>query len=71
MTYAPSLILDKEFLIKSRLVIKHLAILILLKGWNGTKTFPLPLIPFTTEEITDCTNEAANSANKAPRNPPV
>ena len=30
---------------------------------------PLPLIPFTTEEITGCTNEAAKSANKAPRNP--
>ena len=31
---------------------------------------PLPLIPFTTEEITVCTNEAANAANKATRNPP-
>ena len=31
---------------------------------------PLPLIPFTTEEITRCTNEAAKGANKAPRNPP-
>ena len=30
---------------------------------------PLPLIPFTTEEITGCTNEVANSANKAGRNP--
>ena len=28
---------------------------------------PLPLIPFTTEEITGCTNEAAKGANKAPR----
>ena len=31
---------------------------------------PLPLIPFTTEEITGCTNEAAKGANKAPRNLP-
>ena len=31
---------------------------------------PLPLIPFTTEEITGCTNEAAKGANKTPRNPP-
>ena len=31
---------------------------------------PLPRIPFTTEEITGCTNEAAKGANKAPRNPP-
>ena len=30
---------------------------------------PLPLIPFSTEEITGCTNEAAKSANKTPRNP--
>ena len=30
---------------------------------------PLLLIPFTTEEITGCTNEAAKGANKAPRNP--
>ena len=30
---------------------------------------PLPRIPFTTEEITGCTNEAAKGANKAPRNP--
>ena len=29
---------------------------------------PLPLIPFTTEEITGCTNEAAKGDNKAPRN---
>ena len=27
---------------------------------------PLPLIPFTTEEITGCTNEVAKGANKAP-----
>ena len=26
---------------------------------------PLPLIPFTTEEITGCCNEATKSANKA------
>ena len=32
--------------------------------------YPLPLMPFTTEEITGCANEAAKSANKAPRNPP-
>ena len=31
---------------------------------------PLPLVPFTTEEITGCTNEAAKGANKAERNPP-
>ena len=31
---------------------------------------PLPLIPFTIEEISPCTNEAAKGANKAPRNPP-
>ena len=30
---------------------------------------PLPLIPFTTEQITGCTNETAKGANKAPRNP--
>ena len=27
---------------------------------------PLPLIPFTIEEITGCTNEAAKGAKKAP-----
>ena len=54
--------------------------MILSKGWNR-KNFlttyalpalltPLPLIPFTTEEITSCTNEAAKGGNKAPRNPP-
>ena len=31
---------------------------------------PLPHIPFTTEEITSCTNEAAIGANRTPRNPP-
>ena len=31
---------------------------------------PLSLIPFTTEEITGCTKEAAKGANKAPRNLP-
>ena len=31
---------------------------------------PLPLIPFTTEEITGCTNQEAKDADKAPRNPP-
>ena len=30
----------------------------------------LPLIPFTTEEITGCNNEAAKGANKSPRYPP-
>ena len=35
---------------------------------NSSST-PLPLIPFTTEEITGFTNEAVKSANKAPRNP--
>ena len=45
----------------------------LLKGRSLTKNFysvpalltPLPLIPFTTEELTGCTNEAAKGANKA------
>ena len=31
---------------------------------------PLPPIPFTTDEITGCTNEATKGANKAPKNPP-
>ena len=31
---------------------------------------PLPVIHFTTEEITGCTNEAFKGANKAPRNQP-
>ena len=31
---------------------------------------PLPLMPFTFEEITSCTNEMAKGANKVPRNPP-
>ena len=31
---------------------------------------PLPFIPFTTEEITGCTNEAAKGTSKVPRNPP-
>ena len=31
---------------------------------------PLAFIPFTTEEITGCTNEVAKGANKSPRNPP-
>ena len=31
---------------------------------------PLPLISFTTEEITGCTNEAGKGANKARRNSP-
>ena len=31
---------------------------------------PPLLMPFTTEKITDCTNEAVKGANKAPRNPP-
>ena len=54
----------------------------LLKGWSGTKNFysyilfiypisallsPLPLIPFTTEEITGCTNEVAEGIEKAGR----
>ena len=55
--------------------------LILFKGWSGTKSFysyilflffltPLPLITFTTEEITGCTNEAGKGANKTSRNTP-
>ena len=35
-----------------------------------TPLTPLPLIPFTTEEITGCTNEVAKGANKAQRNLP-
>ena len=31
---------------------------------------PLPVIPFTTEEITGCTKEAAKGTNTAPRNLP-
>ena len=31
---------------------------------------PLPLISFTTEEATGCTNKATKGANKAERNPP-
>ena len=31
---------------------------------------PLPVMPFTTEETTGCTTEAAKGANKAPRNLP-
>ena len=31
---------------------------------------PLPLIPFTTEEITGCTVEVAKGAHTAPRNSP-
>ena len=58
----------------------------LLRGWSTTKYFyqydpfyytpilalvtPFPKIPFTNEEATGATNEAAISANKAPRNPP-
>ena len=42
--------------------------------WNlkVLSIYPLPahLIPFTTEEITSCTNETANGANNAGRNPP-
>ena len=30
---------------------------------------PLPHTPYTTEEITGFTNEAAKGVNKAPRNP--
>ena len=30
---------------------------------------PLPLITFTTKEITGCLNEAANGVNNAGRNP--
>ena len=47
----------------------------LCKGLSGSKKFHnsallthLPLIPFTTEATTVCTNEAAKRANKAPRN---
>ena len=54
---------------------------IVFKGWSGTKKFfsiypcpalltLLPIIPFTNEEISGCTNEAAKGANKAPRSLP-
>ena len=75
MRYAQSLILDKLYLEKTSLnlclELKYLVILILLNGWSGTKIYIYifynlyPLIPFTTEEITGCTNEAAKSAKKA------
>ena len=78
-----SLIPDKNFL-KTPLnlgsSLKYLVISILLEGWRGTKDLSiyllpallssLPLILFTTEEITGCTKEAAKVANKAERNPP-
>ena len=35
-----------------------------------TLLIPLAFIPFTTEEITGCTNEAVKCANKAPRDLP-
>ena len=45
------------------------------KGLSGSKKFHnsallthLPLIPFTTEATTVCTNEATKHANKAQRN---
>ena len=31
---------------------------------------PLPLLPFTTDEITGCSIEVPTIANKAPRIPP-
>ena len=71
MIYAPSFILGKLPLEKTPLnlglLLKYL-ILIMLKGLSGTKKFiypflasliPLLLIPFTTEEISGCTNEKA------------
>ena len=62
--------------IKSKFVIK---IKNKLKGWNqiylsiyplSALLIPLPLIPFTTKEITGCTNEAAKGTNKAGKNLP-
>ena len=85
MTYTPSFILGKFFLEKTPLnlgsSLKQLVISVLLKGWSGTKNFltifplpalltPHPLIPFTTDKITGCTNKAAEVANKALRNLP-
>ena len=55
--------------------VTYILISILLKGYSGTKNFPrsimtpLPVMPFTTEEITGCTTEGAKSAKKAARNP--
>ena len=59
---------------------KQLVISILFKGWSGNKNLysyilfllyltPIPLIFFTTEEITDCNTEKAKYGNKTPRNP--
>ena len=30
----------------------------------------IPFIPFTTEQMASCTNDATKGSNKAPRNPP-
>ena len=54
--------------------------MILFKEWNRSEKFlfiyplpalltQLPIIPFTKEEITGCTNEAAKGDNKAQKNP--
>ena len=54
--------------------------MILFKEWNRSEKFlfiyplpalltQLPIIPFTKEEITGCTNEVAKGDNKAPKNP--
>ena len=36
----------------------------------SARLIPLPLISFTTEEITGCAEKMFKGANKAPRNPP-
>ena len=77
ITYTPSFILGKLFFEKMPLNLGST----LLKGWSRSKKFylyypipapptPLPLIPFTTKEITGCTNEVAKGASKVPRNLP-
>ena len=78
ITYAPSFILGKLFLEITPLnlgsYLRYLVTSILFKEWNRTKSFYqcilFPLILFTIEEITGCTNEGAKGDNKAPRNPP-
>ena len=36
---------------------------------SSCSSIPLPLIPFTIEEITDCSKEVPKGANKAQKNP--
>ena len=80
ITYCSSFILGKAILEKAPLntssKLKDLVVSILLKGWSGTKKILLYSLPalllvmhFTTDKIIGCTNEAAQGANTAPRNP--